>query len=70
VVVGNTSREPRSGTVTLNAKALGLPVGKVLSWPDGKSLPDENGKVQISMDGLDYRLILVGNTPEYNNVHK
>src|SRR5690606_9669015 len=34
LVVGNTSREPRSGVVRLNAKALGLPVGKVLSWPD------------------------------------
>ena len=62
LIVGNTSREPRNGTVTLNAKALGLPVGKILSWPDGKALPDENGKVQISMDGLDYRLLLVGNS--------
>jgi hypothetical protein len=63
VVIGNTSRDPRSGTVTLNAKSLGLPTGKVLSWPDGKPLQVENGKVQVSMDGLDYRLLLVGNPP-------
>jgi hypothetical protein len=63
VVVGNTSRDPRSGTVTLNATSLGLPTGKVLSWPDGKPLQVENGNVQVSMDGLDYRLLLVGNPP-------
>ena len=63
LIVGNTSREPRSGTVTLNAATLGLPVGKVLSWPDGKPLQVENGNVQVSMDGLDYRLLLVGKPP-------
>jgi hypothetical protein len=63
MIVGNTSRESRSGTVILNTASLGLPVGKVLSWPDGKPLPDQNGKIQISMEGLDYRLILVGKPP-------
>lgn len=63
VVVGNTSREPRSGTVTLNKQALGLPAGPVFSWPDGKPLPDQKGTVQISMEGLDYRLLLVGKPP-------
>jgi hypothetical protein len=63
VVVGNTSREPRSGTVTLNKQVLGLPAGQVFSWPDGKPLSDQKGKVQISMEGLDYRLLLVGKPP-------
>jgi len=63
LVVGNTSREPRQGTVTLNANALNLPIGKVLLWPDGTPLADQNGKINISMDGLDYRLILVEKPP-------
>lgn len=63
IVVTNTSREPRQGTVTLNAASLGLPAGQVLSWPDGTPLPNEDGNVQVSMPGLDYRLLLVGKPP-------
>lgn len=63
LVVGNTSREPRSGTVTLNPSALGVSTATVLSWPDGTPLSHPNGTIQISMDGLDYRLLLVGKPP-------
>jgi hypothetical protein len=34
--------------------------GKVLLWLNGKKLQVESGKVQISMENLDYRLLLVG----------
>jgi len=63
LIVGNTARDPRSGTVTLNANSLGLPVINVYSWPDGKSLVVNNGTVSVSLDGLDYQMLLVGTPP-------
>jgi hypothetical protein len=63
VVVGNTSREARSGTMTLDTKALGLPLNNILSWPEGKKLVAKDGTIEIAMEGLDYRLLLVGKSP-------
>jgi hypothetical protein len=63
IVVGNTASVPRKGNVVLNLKSLGLPVTKVLSWPDGTPLPMKDDTVALDMDGLDYRLLLVGTPP-------
>lgn len=62
-IVGNTSRENRSGTVTLDAKRLGLQTNKVLSWPDKKALKSDGGKIKLGVPRLGYRMLLIGKTP-------
>lgn len=62
-IIGNTSKEARSGTVTLNANAIGLPTAGVLSWPDKKPLAQDGDKIEISVPGLDYQMVLIGKAP-------
>jgi hypothetical protein len=62
-IVGNTSKEARSGSVTLNAKAIGLDTAGVLSWPDKQSLAQKDGKIEIAVPALDYRMLLIGKAP-------
>lgn len=63
-IVGNTSREARRGTVTLAAKRIGLPTAGVLSWPDGKPVQQNGDKIEVKLEGLDYRLLLIGKAPQ------
>ncbi len=62
-IIGNTSKEARTGTVTLNAKAIGLPTAGVLSWPDRKPLAQNGDKIEVSVPGLDYQMVLIGKAP-------
>jgi hypothetical protein len=62
-IVGNTSRENRSGTVTLNARRIGLPVAGVLSWPDKKPVPQNGEKITLDVPRLGYRMLLIGKAP-------
>jgi hypothetical protein len=62
-IVGNTSREDRSGTVTLNAKRIGLPVAGVLSWPDKTAMPQNGDKITLDVPRLGYRMLLIGKAP-------
>ncbi len=63
IVVGNTSKEARTGTVTLDAKRLGLDTSQVVGWPDKKSVTRNGDKIEISLERLDYQLLLVGKAP-------
>ncbi len=63
VVVANLSREDRQGRVTLEAKRIGLPVDRLLSWPDRAALRSERGTVELTVPRLGYRLLLVGTPP-------
>jgi hypothetical protein len=62
-IVGNTSREDRSGTVTLNAKRIGLPVAGVLSWPDKTPVQQDGEKITLDVPRLGYRMLLIGKAP-------
>jgi hypothetical protein len=62
-IVGNTSREDRSGTVTLSAKRIGLPTSGVLSWPDKTALAQDGGKIKLDVPRLGYRMLLIGKVP-------
>lgn len=62
-IVGNVSKEDRSGTVTLNAKRIGLPTAKVLSWPDKTPLEQTDGKIKLDVPRLGYRMLLIGKVP-------
>lgn len=59
VVIANVGREDRSGEVRLNAQRLGLPVSKVISWPDKQALSVQNGALQVSVPRLGYRMVVV-----------
>jgi hypothetical protein len=63
-IVGNTSREDRSGTVTLNAKRIGLATSGVLSWPDKAALAQDGTKIKLDVPRLGYRMLLIGKAPE------
>jgi hypothetical protein len=62
-IVGNTSREDRSGTVTLNAKRIGLPTSGVLSWPDKAPVTQNGEKIKLDVPRLGYRMLLIGKAP-------
>jgi hypothetical protein len=62
-IVGNTSREDRSGTVTLNAKRIGLSILQVLSWPDKAPVAREGDKIKLDVPRLGYRMLLIGKAP-------
>jgi hypothetical protein len=62
-IVGNTSREDRSGTVTLNAKRIGLPTRQVLSWPDKTPVAQDGEKIKLDVPRLGYRMLLIGKAP-------
>jgi hypothetical protein len=62
-IVGNTSREDRSGTVTLNAKRTGLPTAGVLSWPDKTPVTQDGDKIKLDVPRLGYRMLLIGKAP-------
>jgi hypothetical protein len=63
-IVGNTSREDRSGTVTLNAKRIGLATSGVLSWPDKTPVVRDGEKIKLDVPRLGYRMLLIGKAPE------
>ena len=62
-IVGNTSKEARTGTITLNAKRLGLDTAPVVSWPDKKAVKRNGDTIDVSVPGLDYRMLLIGKAP-------
>lgn len=62
-VVGNTSKEARTGIVTLDAKKLGLDTSQVVTWPDKKPVTRNGDTIEVSVPRLDYRLLLIGQAP-------
>jgi len=59
IVVGNTSNDPRNGTVTLNTKRIGIDAAKVLSWPDQKPVSLNDNTIPITIPGRDYQLFVM-----------
>jgi len=59
LVVSNLSREERKGAVTINAGRIGVQLKKVVSWPDKQPVTITDGKVQVSISGLGYQMLVV-----------
>ena len=59
LVVGNLSREDRTGPVRINAKRLGLPLDQVTSWPDKKAVHVSDDQVTLDVPRLGYRMLVV-----------
>jgi hypothetical protein len=62
-IVGNTSREDRSGTITLSAKRIGLPATGVLLWPDKTPVTQDGEKIKLDVPRLGYKMLLIGKAP-------
>jgi hypothetical protein len=59
LIVGNVGKEDRKGEVRIDAARLGLPLTRVLNWPDAKPLAVSNGRVELEVPRLGYRMVLV-----------
>jgi hypothetical protein len=59
LVVANLGREDRAGEIAINAKRLGLPLGRVLDWPSGTALSAPGGRVELQVPKLGYRMVVV-----------
>ncbi len=59
MVVVNTSREERSGTIRLNGKRLGVPTDSVISWPDKAPAQRAGDVVTLMVPGQGYRMLVV-----------
>jgi len=60
LIAVNTSRTNASGQVTINPGVLGLPAAvKAAGWPDNSPVSVSNNCFQLSLDGLDYQMLLV-----------
>ncbi|MFH0795692.1 MAG: glycoside hydrolase domain-containing protein [Candidatus Omnitrophota bacterium] len=61
LIVANLSKKPKDqqGKVWINAKRIGLPLNKVVNWPDEQPLNVIKGAVQIEVPKQGYRMIMV-----------
>lgn len=59
LIVGNLSKEVRQGDVQINSKRIGLPLNKVISWPDKQPVSVINDRVGLEVPRLGYRMLLV-----------
>jgi len=60
IVVANLSREGRSGAVQLSAQRLGLPLDRVVRWPEETPVPCTEGRVTLDVPRLGYVMLVVG----------
>ena len=59
LVVANVSKEDREGEVTINGARLRGTVKQVVNWPGKEPMEVREGKVNLSVPRLGYRLLLV-----------
>ncbi len=59
LVIANLGKADRQGTVTIDAKRLGLPLTKVISWPDKTPLAVKDGRLDLPIPRLGYRMVVV-----------
>jgi hypothetical protein len=62
-IVANLSKEERSGTVTLDAKRIGVPTSGVLLWPEKTPAQREGEKIKLSLPRQSYQMLLIGQAP-------
>jgi len=64
LVVANLSREARAGSIRLDARGLKMAaVNAVSAWPERTAVALRDGRAEIAVPGLGYRLLLVEPTP-------
>ena len=59
VIVANLSREDRQGEVRLDAGRLGVPLTKVVTWPDKQPVAVAGDKVRLEVPRLGYRMLMI-----------
>jgi len=60
LIAANLSRENRKGLVAIDAARMGVPLKEVLSWPGKEPMEVSEGKVEIEIPKLGYRMLLIG----------
>jgi hypothetical protein len=63
VVVANLSRENRAGQLRIDRTRLGLPDGRIFTWPEKQPLESAAGRLRLDVPRLGYRMLLVGRLP-------
>jgi len=59
LVIGNLSREERSGAVTVSEARLGLARANAVSWPEKRPLECREGRLSVTVPGLGYQMVAV-----------
>lgn len=59
LIIANVGREPRAGSVTVNPTALGMRTLSAKSWPEGEALPMNGNALNVSLEGLDWKMVLL-----------
>ena len=59
LIVGNMSREKRSGKIIINLKKLGLGSFCTVDWLDKKKLQVKNASLNLNVPGQGYRMIML-----------
>jgi hypothetical protein len=59
LIVGNLSKEDRQGEVRIEAGALGIRLGKIVTWPQKEPVASPHGRLQLDVPRLGYRMLLV-----------
>jgi hypothetical protein len=62
-IVVNNSFEDRTGAVTLDAARIGLPLEKVVSWPDKMPIQKKDATLTLTIPKQGFRLLLIGQMP-------
>jgi hypothetical protein len=60
VVIGNLSKEDRQGQLRIDARRLGMPLDKAVTWPEKQAVKVAGGRVQLDVPRLGYRMLVVG----------
>lgn len=68
LIIGNLGRENQKGTITINAQSIGLPLTRVLSWPDNKPVEVVDGKVNLEIPGLGYLMLMIEEITELSAI--
>ncbi len=59
LVAANLSREDRAGELRIDGPRLGLPLRRVLTWPDRREIPAEDGLVRVEIPRQGYLLLFL-----------
>ena len=62
VIVGNLSRENRSGCVRLNGERIGVSLENIVTWPERAPVRREVDSIVLDIPGQGYRMLHIGNT--------
>ncbi|MDD5705508.1 MAG: DUF6067 family protein [Kiritimatiellae bacterium] len=58
-VVGNLSKEDRQGSIRLSSRRIGLPLDRIVSWPDRAPVARSGDRIELAVPRQGYRMLLI-----------